>query len=109
MKRIILLALLILAVLAGVLMVACESHKDPFSANNQQPVIADFRFKPDPNLPNIGTDSLKIKSGTNYLLHLQYDDREFSNNTTRKLQARFSFESGGGKISHDEFGKPTAD
>jgi PKD repeat protein len=109
MKRIILLASLVLAALAGVLMVACESHKDPFSANNQQPVIADFRFKPDPNLPNIGTDSLKIKSGTNYLLHLQYDDREFSNSTDRKLQARFSFESGGGRISHDEFGRPTAD
>jgi len=109
MKRLFLLLFAASALFMVILIVACEKHKDPFSAQNVQPVIADFRFKSDPNLPNIGADSLKFKSGKTYALRLVYEDREFSNSTTRKLQARFSFESGSGKISHDQFGKPSAD
>jgi len=108
MKSFVLLLSSILAVLLGILLIACEKHKDPFSANNVAPAIADFRFKADPNLPNIRSDSLKFKPATNYALHLEYDDREFSA-STRTLQARFSFESGSGKISHDKFLKPSDD
>ncbi|MDZ7290674.1 MAG: PKD domain-containing protein [candidate division KSB1 bacterium] len=106
MKRIALLVVVVPAVVLGVLFFACEKHKDPFSAQNTQPVITDFRFKPDPNLPNIGTDSLKYKPGSTYALHLEYEDREFRNLETKKLRAYFSFESGSGKISHDKFMKP---
>jgi len=109
MKRFVLPMIVASALTAVILIAACEKHKDPFSAQNVKPVIADFRFKPDPNLPNIRPDSLKFKLGTTYALHLEYEDPEFSSATTRKLQARFSFESGGGKISHDQFSKPSAD
>ncbi len=109
MKKSLLLLLALLMVGAAVLIVACEKHKDPFSAQNVKPAIADFRFKPDPNLPNIGADSLKFKARTSYKLFLKYDDREFSNSSTRKLQATFFFESGSGKISNDQFSKPSAD
>jgi len=109
MKRFLPLIMASLAVLCGWLIVACEKHKDPFSAQNVKPAIADFRFKSDNVLPNGRTDSLKFKAGTSYKLYLKYDDREFSNSTTRKLQATFSFESGSGKISHDQFSKPSAD
>ena len=95
---------------AGMLIVACEKHKDPFSAQNVKPAIAAFQFKPDNVLLPLGrTDSLKFKAGTSYKLQLKYDDREFSNSTTRKLKATFSFESGSGKISNDQFGEPDAD
>lgn len=97
------------AVLFGILIVACEKHKDPFSVNNVAPQIGDFRFKPDPNLSNIGADSLKFKTGTSYKLYLKYSDREFSSSSTRKLQATFAFESGSGKISNDQFSQPSAD
>ncbi|MDZ7359404.1 MAG: PKD domain-containing protein [candidate division KSB1 bacterium] len=109
MKYLILLLISILAGMIGMVMVACEKHKDPFSAQNAKPVIADFRFKPDPNLPNIRPDSLKFKTGASYKLYLKYEDPEFSNSTTKKLQARFWFESGSGKISHDQFNKPSDD
>ncbi len=109
MKRLILLLISVLAVMIGILIAACEKHKDPFSAQNVKPVIADFRFKPDPNLPNIRPDSLKFKTGTSYKLYLKYEDREFSSSTTKKLQALFSFESGSGKINHDQFSKPSDD
>jgi hypothetical protein len=109
MKRFVLPMRLASALAAVILIAACEKHKDPFSAQNVKPVIADFRFKPDPNLPNIRPDSLKFKAGATYVLHLEYEDREFSNSPTKKLQARFSFENGGGKISHDQFNKPSAD
>lgn len=95
----------LIIVSAGIFIVACEKHKDPFSANNVKPAIADFRFKSDNVLPNGRTDSLKFKIGASYKLYLQYDDREFSNSTTRKLKATFSFESGSGKISNDQFGE----
>lgn len=110
MKRIAWLLIIIAAAAIGMLIVACEKHKDPFSAQNNQPVISIFRFRSDPDLPlNAFQDSLRFKSGKTYRLQLQYEDREFSNSDTRKLQAIFSFESGSGKISHDKFGKPNAD
>jgi PKD repeat protein len=108
MKRSLLLLFALVAVLIGILIVACEKHKDPFSANNVEPVIADFRFKSDNVLPNNRSDSLKFKVGKTYALHLEYEDREFSSSGTRKLQARFSFESGSGTISHDQFGNSSA-
>jgi len=110
MKKSLLWLLALLTAGAGVLIVACEKHKDPFSAQNVKPAINDFRFKSDNVLPpNNRTDSLKFKAGTSYKLYLKYDDREFSNSTARKLKATFSFESGGGKISNDQFGQPGAD
>lgn len=109
MKKNLLLVLALFTVGAGIFIVACEKHKDPFSAQNVKPAIAEFRFKSDNVLPNGRTDSLKFKAGTSYKLYLRYDDPEFSNSTTRKLQAIFSFESGGGKISHDQFSQPSAD
>jgi len=110
MKRFVLLWLVMPAVLGGIFIVACEKHKDPFSAQNVKPAIADFRFKSDNVLlPNGRTDSLKFKAGTSYKLYLKYDDREFNNSTTRKLKATFLFESGSGKISNDQFGQPGED
>lgn len=110
MKRFIAPIFAAVALLIGILIIACEKHKDPFSAQNVKPVIADFRFKSDNVLPPLGrSDSLKFKSGKTYALHLEYEDREFSSSTTKKLQAHFSFESGSGKISHDQFGKPSVD
>ncbi len=77
---------------------------------NTQPVIEIFRFKPDPDLsPYTFPDSLKFKHGKTYRLQLVYDDQEINNSDTRRLQARFSFESGSGKISHAMFCKPSAD
>jgi PKD repeat protein len=109
MKRFVLPIMAASALATVILIAACEKHKDPFSAQNLKPVIADFRFKPDPNLPNIRSDSLKFKAGASYKLYLKYEDREFSSSTTKKLQALFSFESGSGKISHDQFTKPSDD
>ncbi len=110
MKRLVWFLLSAAAALIGVLIVACEKHKDPFSANNNQPVISVFRFRADPDLPpNTFQDSLRFKSGKTFRLQLQYDDREFSSSDTRKLQAIFSFETGSGKITNDKFGKPSAD
>lgn len=84
-----------------------DPSKDP--SQNTQPTILEFSFKPDHNLPNIGAGSLKFKPGKAYALHLQYVDREFSESDARKLQAIFSLESGSGKISNNQFGKPRAD
>lgn len=110
MKRLVWFLTSAAAALIGVLIVACEKHKDPFSAQNDQPLISVFRFKADPDLPvNAFQDSLRFKLGKTFRLQLQYDDPEFSGSDTRKLQARFSFERGSGKISHDKFSKPTAD
>jgi PKD repeat protein len=109
MKKSLPLLFAALTVLSGILIVACETHKDPFSANNVEPQIGSFRFKADPNLPNINSDSLKFKTGASYALHLEYDDREFGNSTIKTLQAYFTFESGSGKISQDSFLKPSAD
>ncbi len=82
---------------------SCQSRNDPFSAKNDAPSIAIFEFKPDPNLPLISDDSLKFKQGESYLLHLEYSDPEFSTEEGKTLQATFSFISGGGSISHDQF------
>jgi len=110
MKRFVWFLLSAATALIGVLIVACEKHKDPFSAQNNQPLISVFRFRSDPELPsNTFADSLRFKPGKTFRLQLQYEDREFSSSDTRKLQARFSFESGSGKISHDKFSKPAAD
>jgi PKD repeat protein len=110
MKRLVWFLMSAAAALIAVLIVACEKHKDPFSANNNQPLISVFRFRSDPDLPpNAFQDSLRFRPGKTFRLQLQYEDREFSSSDTRKLQARFSFESGSGKISHDKFSKPSAD
>ncbi|MCI0693576.1 PKD domain-containing protein [candidate division KSB1 bacterium] len=110
MKRLVWFLISSAAALIAVLIVACEKHKDPFSANNNQPLISVFRFRADPDLPpNTFQDSLRFKPGKTFRLQLQYDDREFSSSDTRKLQARFSFETGSGKITNDKFGKPSAD
>jgi PKD repeat protein len=110
MKRFIFSLIAASAFFLVILIVACETHKDPFSANNVQPVIVDFRFRSDNVLLPLGrTDSLKFKAGETYRLHLQYEDPEFSDSPDRKLQAQFSFESGGGKIRHDQFLKPSDD
>jgi hypothetical protein len=110
MKRIILFVMPTLLVGISIFMAACEKHDDPFSTQNNQPIIADFRFLADPELrPDAFQDSLRIKPGKTFKLHLEYEDREFSASDTRKLEARFSFESGSGKISHDKFSKPSAD
>ncbi|MGH7600059.1 MAG: PKD domain-containing protein [bacterium] len=110
MKRLVWFLTSVAAALIGVLIVACEKHKDPFSANNNQPLISVFRFRADPDLPpNTFQDSLRFKPGKTFRLQLQYDDREFSSSDTRKLQAIFSFENGSGKITNDKFGKPSAD
>jgi len=97
------------AALLIALVIGCEEAKDPFTAKNISPVIADFRFKPDPTLQNIRTDSLKYRRGVSYLLHLEYQDPEFSNAPNRTLQARFKFLSGSGKIRNELFKKPSAD
>jgi hypothetical protein len=110
MKRIVWFLIIATAAAIGMLAVACEKHKDPFSAQNKEPLIAVFRFKSDPDLPPTAfPDSLRFKSGKTHRLQLQYEDREFGSSDTRKLQAIFSFESGSGKISHDKFGKPGSD
>lgn len=109
MKRIAWFAILSLGALFVVFMIACETHKDPFSAKNTAPMIREFRFKPDPKLPNIRSDSLKFKPGNTYLLHLEYEDPEFQNSPDKTLQARFKFINGSGKIRHDKFRKPSAD
>lgn len=110
MKRLVWFLTSAVAALITVLIVACEKHKDPFSAQNNQPLISVFRFRSDPDLPlNTFPDSLRFKPGKTFRLQLQYEDREFSGSDTRKLQARFSFENGSGKISNDKFTKPSAD
>ncbi|MFQ5632344.1 MAG: PKD domain-containing protein, partial [bacterium] len=81
----------------------CESKKDPFSAKNQAPVIADFSFQPDPKMQDIGADSLKFRSGESYKLRLEYNDAEFASSETQKLQAVFQFINGSGAFSHDKF------
>ena len=108
MKHITWFVVFALVALVVVTMIACESHKDPFSAKNTAPGITDFRFKPDPNLPNISSDSLKFRAQSIYLLHLEYQDPEFQG-AGRALQAHFKFISGGGRIRNDSFLKPSLD
>ena len=81
----------------------CESKKDPFSAKNVAPAIAEFFFQPDQNLPNIGEDSLKFKAGEQYKLRIEYNDPEFASSETQTLEASFDFVSGSGTFSHDQF------
>jgi PKD repeat protein len=109
MKRKVLLAILALAAAFIVFTIACERHKDPFSAKNTAPRIISFVFKPDPNLPAIRPDSLRYRPVTSYALHLEYEDAEFRDSDTKTLQARFRFINGSGKISHDQFRKPGAE
>jgi PKD repeat protein len=97
----------LLVVVAVIFIVACESHKDPFSAKNTPPQISSFFFKPDPNLPRISSDSLKFKTGETYLLHLEYTDAEFGGSTDKTLEAHFRFINGSGQISHDQFRNPS--
>lgn len=100
--------LLLFGVVLTVFIIACENYDDPFSAKNVPPVISEFRFKRDANLPNIPEDSLKFRTGASYLLHLQYRDPEFEK-SNRSVRATFKFLSGSGKIRHQAFRQPGAD
>jgi PKD repeat protein len=108
MKRLVFLFVALVALLCVIFIVACEKHKDPFSAKNVSPVISEFRFKRDSTVPNISEDSLKYRAGKVYLLHLQYRDPEFET-SGRSVRATFKFLSGSGKIRHQAFTKPSAD
>jgi len=109
MKPIILFGALGLAAWLGMVISACEKHKDPFSANNAAPVIASFAFKPDLNLPDRSLradgDSLKYKKDKAYPLALVYSDAE-AQKSGRTLRANFKFLTGSGKISSNKFTNP---
>ena len=95
--------ILLSVVLVAGLFFSCESYKDPFSANNQAPLIREFVFKPDPTLSNISADSLKYRSGEGYLLHLDYEDPELGSSATATVEVKFKFINGSGEFSHDQF------
>jgi PKD repeat protein len=112
MKRIVLLAILVLPVVLAVLIIACEKHKDPFSAQNSAPLIKSFVFKPDRNLPDPSLradgDSLKFKAGEAYPIELVYEDAQ-AKNSNRTLRATFKFLAGSGRISSNKFANPSSD
>jgi len=112
MKKSLLLLLALLTVGAGVLIVACEKHKDPFSASNTAPAIASFAFKPDLTLPDRSLradgDSLKFKAGKAYPITLVHEDAEAKRNG-RALRANFKFLAGSGQLSSNKFTNPGAD
>lgn len=83
--------LLISIVIIILLIIACEKHKDPFSALNKTPTIIDFSFS---------GESLKYKKGEVYKIRLKYQDDE-----NQKLYATFRFTSGKGDIFHSSFVK----
>ncbi len=73
---------------------ACETHRDPFSALNKNPLIQTFKFS---------ADSLKFKQTEPYKLYLKYQDDE-----KQTLTATFTFISGHGDLFHSEFRKKSA-
>ncbi len=93
-------------------LLSCEKHKDPFSANNTQPFITTFAFKPDLTLPDASLradgDSLKFRAGESYPIALVYEDTE-SKTGNRKLRASFRFVAGSGKITSNKFSNPSSD
>jgi len=72
-----------------ILVIACEKHKDPFSASNKKPEIENFAFE---------DDSLKFKKEEPFKIKLKYQDDE-----NQKLTATFKFLSGHGDIFHSSF------
>lgn len=91
---------------------SCESHKDPFSANNTAPAIRNFAFKPDVTLPDprlrASGDSLKYRPDEAYAIALQYEDAELRNKS-RALRATFKFVAGSGRLVSNHFTNPSAD
>jgi len=112
MKPVILSAVLVLSVMLGVLIIACEKHKDPFSAQNSAPLITSFVFKPDLTLPDPSLrrdgDSLKFKAGEAFPIALLYEDAQ-AKNSNRTLRATFKFLAGIGRISSNKFANPSSD
>jgi len=82
-------------ILLLILIWACETHRDPFSALNKNPLIQIFKFS---------SDSLKFKQSEPYKLRLKYQDDE-----NQTLQATFTFLAGHGDIFHTNFRKKSAD
>ena len=83
---------LMIALMFVALIIACENHKDPFSAANDAPEIQSFSFD---------NDSLKFTGKPPFDLaqiNLKYGDNE-----KQPLTASFKFLSGGGTIVHGLF------
>ena len=76
-------------IIITILIIACEKYKDPFSAMNKTPNIAEFQF---------ASDSLKFNQDEPFKIALKYDDDE-----GQKLIATFKFLSGHGDIFQTSF------
>jgi PKD repeat protein len=113
MKRFMLPLLAAAALVSGIVMIACEKHKDPFSAQNSAPAITNFVFKPDVTLPDpalrVDGDSLKYRAGDAYAIALAYNDAEAKSGNVRTLRANFKFLAGSGRISSSKFSNPSDD
>ncbi len=81
-----------IALLFAVVMIACENHKDPFSAANDAPDIQTFSFDKD-SLKFTGKPPFDVAQ-----INLKYGDNE-----KQRLTASFKFLSGGGTIVHGLF------
>lgn len=87
MKQVLYVITVVLALI--LLFNACETHQDPFSSLNNNPVIQVFGFS---------SDSLKLTAGEPFRIQLEYEDDE-----QQALTAKFSFISGNGDIFHPNF------